>query len=153
MKAKNPDIELMDVVNQEYLQEYEKYNSLHITNLINQDTVTIQISVGLLAALTTLGKDILLVDKVVSVLFLSFMTITIVQIIAGYFISNRFFVFVKKKLTDNHIGRKNLYEGLRSSPWGKVNDVINVTQYATFVIGITLFLILLFMYVGGLKND
>lgn len=146
------DLELLDVQNQEYRTAYEEYNALHITNLTNQDTVLIQISVGLLAVVTALGKDILLVNKCVSLLFLGFMTITVLQIVAGYFVSNRFFIFIKQKLTENYNNNHDLNEGLKSSISGKINDILNITQYVTFVLGIVAFLTLLFIYLGGLTN-
>ena len=147
---KNPDIQTMCVMHDEYRTQYEFYNSIHLSNLHNQDTALVQLSVGLLAVLTTLGKEILLVNKLFSFILLTLFTMTIIQVVIGYFIANRFFIFVKKKITKNYADGIDLDIGVRDSIWSKIGTILNISQYITFILGLISFLILIFIYLKEL---
>jgi hypothetical protein len=136
---------------QEYEKEYEYYNSLHVKNLLNQDTVIIQISSAVLAIVAAFGKDIVASQKVLSVIVLFVMFLTIIQVIAGYFFSNLFFNFVKLKLWDNFNKNSPLNEGIEGSKSAKLNGILNISQFITFGIGMVFLIILLIVYIGSLK--
>ncbi len=143
--ARNEEYELM-------VKEFDRYSSLQTQNLVNQDNVIIQLSVGLLAILATLGKGILVTNKTLGYLVVISLSVTVGQVVIGYYLSNRFFVFVKAKLTENYeAGVKPLNKGLDNSPEGKINDFINVSQYVTFLLGMIFFAVLLIIYMGRIR--
>jgi hypothetical protein len=140
--ANNEDYQLLT-------KEFDRYSALHAQNLVNQDNVIVQLSVGLLAILATLGKSLLITNRVLGYLIVIFLGITIVQVVAGYFLSNRFFVFVKAKLNSNYQnGVKPISDGLDRGIAGKLNDFINISQSVTFLLGMVFFAVLLIIYMG-----
>jgi hypothetical protein len=131
------------------VKEYDRYNGLHAQNLINQDNVLMQLSVGLLAVLATLGKPLLATNKILGYIVVILFAVTILQVVAGYYISNRFFVFAKAKLNSNYQnGVHPITDGLNKSIWGKLNDILNVAQFVTFLLGILAFVVLLVIFIG-----
>lgn len=131
------------------IKEFDRYSALHTQNLINQDNILVQLSVGILAILGTLGKPLLVANKSLAYLVVGFLGVTILQVVIGYFISNKFFVFVKAKLNTNYEARvKPINKGLGDNIWGKTNDILNVTQSITFLLSMLFFIILLVIYIG-----
>lgn len=131
------------------VKECDRYNGLHAQNLINQDNVLMQLSVGLLAVLATLGKPLLVNNRALGYIVVALFVITILQVVIGYFISNRFFVFVKARLNSNYQnGIHPITDGLDKNIWGKLNDALNIVQIVTFSLGILAFVALLIIFIG-----
>lgn len=133
--------------------EFARYQDLHARNLLNQDNVLVQLSVGLLAILAGFGENILSANVTLGYIVVAMLGLTIVQVVTGYFLSNRFFIFAKQKLNDNYTNNiVPVTKDLSTSLVGKLNSFINVAQFFTFTIGIIVFAILFFVYLGGFNN-
>lgn len=132
------------------IKEYDRYDVLHTQNLINQDNVLVQLSVGILAVISTFGQNILKADLTLGYVVVVALGLTILQVVCGYLLSNRFFVFVKARLNDNYANGRSLNDGTDGSLEGKINDFINVFQIVTFTAGMLFFSILLIIYMGKL---
>lgn len=136
----------------ELIREFDRYDQMHVQNIINQDNTLAQLSVGLLAILATLGIGILSSNKTLGMLVVALISLTIVQVILGYALSNSFFIFVKRKLNSNYQDNIDpITDGTNLSIAGKINDILNVTSYVTFFAGIVLFCVTLLMYLKGVK--
>jgi len=138
-----------------YLKEHYRHQSLHEKNLINQENAMITLSIALLAGLTALGEKLILADKTLAIITIIFLSLTILQVIIGYMLSNIFFVHIKDKLRENyekHLTDKavRLGDGVGDSISGKINDVLNVITPVTFLLSLVFFLALVIIYTGGL---
>lgn len=139
-----------------YLKEHYRHQSLHEKNLINQENAMITLSIALLAGLTALGEKLILADKTLAIITIIFLSITIMQVVIGYTLSNIFFVRIKNKLRENYTKRlsdssTNLDDGVADGLAGKINDVLNVSTPITFLLSLIFFLVLVVIYAGGLK--
>lgn len=151
MSSQNPkpiDYEL-------YLKEHYRHQSLHEKNLINQENAMITLSIGLLAALTALGDKLITVNKTLAIVTIVFLSLTIIQVVIGYHLSNLFFVHIKNKLRENFIKSQNgenvlLSDGVSDSTSGKINDVLNISTPATFLLSLLFFFVLIIIYTGGI---
>ena len=140
----------MDPKYEAYMKEHDRMQSLHVQNLINQDTAMLQLSAGLVAALATFGKEIILSNKTLAFISVGLLGLTILQIIVGYLLSNSFFTEAKRKLGENYSNGNDLHDNLQNG-FGSINDILNVTSVITFVMGMLFFFIMFIVYAGGLK--
>ena len=74
-----------------YRTEHYRYQSLHEKNLINQENAMITLSIGLLAALTALGEKLIVTNTTLAVLAVIALSLTIIHVVVGYYLSNIFF--------------------------------------------------------------
>ena len=79
-------------------KEVLRYHSLHTKNILAQDTALLQLSVGLIAVLSTLGSSILKVNKTLTYIVFISLGLTISLVVIGYYLSNKFFVEAKQKI-------------------------------------------------------
>ena len=135
-----------------YLAEYQRYQDLHEKNLIGQDSVLIQLSAGIIAVIAAFGQKLIESNSFMAMLTIILFSTTLVQMVLGYHLSNRYFIKAKKKLGINYTGKQKLNSGLDEIIEGKINDKLNITSYATFLSGIICFVILVVIYVGGLNG-
>lgn len=133
-----------------YKVEYYRHQSLHEQNLINQDNAIITLSLGLLAAIVAMGDRLVSANKTIVLITIVFVSITILQVVVGYYVSNRYFISIKDKLSKNYSSDKQLDDGLQDSLSGKVNDILNHTTYVTFFLSIIFFIVTVIIYIGGI---
>lgn len=131
-------------------KEVIRHHDLHIKNVLAQDSALLQLSVGIVAILATLGKDILKTNKTLSYLVFICFGATILLVIAGFYFSNIFFVEAKDTIIRNKKDGNAAYKGLSKIVAGKINKALNSIQMLTFLIGFLLFGALIFMYIGDL---
>ena len=139
-----------------YLKEHYRHQSLHEKNLINQENAMITLSIALLAGLTALGDKLILTDKTLAIITILFLSITIMQVVVGYMLSNAFFVRIKKKLRENYTKFQtdraaDLGDGVSDGTAGKMNDILNMSTPVTFLLSLVFFLALVIIYAGGLQ--
>lgn len=138
---------------EEYRKVHEDINNLATRNFIAQDTALLQVSVGMLAALATLGNKLLIINKTLSILIFVSFGLTITCIILGYYFSNKFFEDARKKVDSNFPqAEKKLVDGLDEIITGRISKWLNSTQFATFIIGLVLFGFVVVLYIGGLNG-
>lgn len=151
----NPEQQSIDY--EPYLTEHYRHQSLHEKNLINQESTMITLSIGILAALAALGDKIILANKTLAIVSILFLSLTIIQVVIGYHLSNQFFVHTKAKLKENYHKSQDgenvlLNDGVLESLSGKINDVLNVTTIITFLLSLLFFLALVIIYAGGIHG-
>ena len=139
-----------------YLKEHYRHQSLHEKNLINQENAMITLSIALLAGLTALGDKLILADKTLAIITIMFLSITIMQVVVGYMLSNAFFVRIKNKLRENYTKYQtdkaaDLGDGISDGMAGKINDILNMSTPVTFLLSLVFFLALVIIYAGGLQ--
>lgn len=139
-----------------YLKEHYRHQSLHEKNLINQENAMITLSIALLAGLTALGDKLILADKTLAIITIIFLSITIIEVVVGYVLSNAFFVQIKNKLRENYTKHQtdkavDLGDGVSDGLAGKINDILNILTPVTFLLSLVFFLALVIIYAGGLQ--
>jgi hypothetical protein len=132
-----------------YSQEHGRLSGLQATNLSNQDNAFVQLSVGLFAILATFGKQIIVVNLALGILALIFLLLTIVQVVFGFFFSNRFLNAAKAKLSENYRDGERLDKGLGDIKTGKLVEVLNITTYISFGLAVTFLFILVVIYMSN----
>ena len=140
-----------------YRTEHYRHQSLHEKNLINQENTMITLSIGVLAALAALGDKLILANKTLAIISIIFLSLTIIQVVFGYHLSNQFFVYIKAKLKENYLKSQDgervlLSDGVSESLSGKINDALNATTIITFLLSLLFFLALVIIYAGGLHG-
>lgn len=136
-----------------YRTEHYRYQSLHEKNLINQENATITLSIGLLAAITALGDKLITLNRTLAMLTVLSLTVTIIQIVIGYYLSNSFFSYAKRKLGENYDKSINdanvrLDDGITDNIAGKTNDFLNKSTLVTFLVGLLFFISLTAIYIA-----
>lgn len=129
-----------------YSQEFGRLKTLQATNLSNQDNAFVQLSVGLFAVLATFGKQIVNANLTLGILVLVFLLLTIVQVVFGYFFSNKFLHAAGAKLSENYRDGVELDKGMSEIITGKLVEVLNTTTYISFTLAVTFLFGLVVIY-------
>lgn len=132
------------------IKEYDRYQTMHFQNLVSQDNTLAQLSLGLVTVMAAFGKDIIIVNKTLSYTMILMFTLTILQVVFGYFLANQFAIFAKSKLNENYRNRLPLNNGMDASIAGQLSSFFNITQFITFALGIISFAALITTYLEGL---
>jgi len=131
-----------------YSREFGRLSTLQASNITNQDGAFIQLSAGILAALATFGKPVILANVTLGILVFIALFLTITQVLLGFFFSNRFLNGAKTKLTDNYRNNvPDLGKGISDIFSGKVVEFLNVTTYISFFLAIAFLFSLVVIYV------
>ena len=131
-----------------YRTEYYRHQSMHEKNLINQDNAMVTLSLGLLATIAALGDKLVVANKTLAFITVTFVFLTILQVVIGYYLSNKYFISVKNKLSKNYSDSKQLDDGLQDILEGKINNFLNHTTYMTFFLSMIFFIIIILIYIG-----
>jgi len=135
-----------------YREEYYRYQSLHAQNVVEQDKAILSLSVALLAAIAAFGRDIIVANKTLGIITIALLSLTVVQVLVGYYLSNMFFDSAKQKITDNYKNNiDDLGAGLDDIMYGKINATLNITTSIFFGVSIAFFIALVIIFIGGLK--
>jgi hypothetical protein len=121
---------------------------MHEKNLINQDNAMVTLSLGLLATIAALGDKLVVANKTLAFITVTFVFLTILQVVIGYYLSNKYFISVKNKLSKNYSDSKQLDNGLQDILEGKINNFLNHTTYMTFFLSMIFFIIIILIYIG-----
>ena len=131
-----------------YRTEYYRHQSMHEKNLINQDNARVTLSLGLVATIAALGDKLVVANKTLAFITVTFVFLTILQVVIGYYLSNKYFISVKNKLSKNYSDSKQLDNGLQDILEGKINNFLNHTTYMTFFLSMIFFIIIILIYIG-----
>ena len=131
-----------------YRTEYYRHQSMHEKNLINQDNAMVTLSLGLLATIAALGDKLVVANKTLAFITVTFVFLTILQVVIGYYLSNKYFISVKDKLSKNYSDSKQLDDGLQNILEGKINNFLNHTTYTTFFLSMIFFIVTILIYIG-----
>lgn len=131
-----------------YRTEYYRHQSMYEKNLINQDNAIVTLSLGLLATIAALGDKLVVANKTLAFITVTFVFLTILQVVIGYYLSNKYFISVKNKLSKNYSDSKQLDDGLQDILEGKINNFLNHTTYMTFFLSMIFFIIIILIYIG-----
>lgn len=131
-----------------YRTEYYRHQSMHEKNLINQDNAMVTLSLGLLATIAALGDKLVVANKTLAFITVTFVFLTILQVVIGYYLSNKYFISVKNKLSKNYSDSKQLDDGLQDILEGKINNFLNHTTYMTFFLSMIFFIVTILIYIG-----
>jgi hypothetical protein len=135
----------------EYLEEYNRYSSSKTLNLRQQDTVLIQLSVGLIAVMATLGEKILKANKPLGFVLIVLLALTLAQAVIGYWLSDRFYTKAMERINKNYDKQREISKGIDKIWQGKLNKFFNHTIFPTFGAALAIFVLLVINYISGLK--
>jgi len=135
-----------------FYSEMDFIRELENRNDNSRDTTLIQLSVGVLAIVATLGKDILAVNQVMSYLMVTCFSLVIFVLVLGFFTTSKLFKSIRSKMVLNVLSEKKFYDDYTSTGWQTVNTIINYTSFALFMLGTIFFTLLLTIYIGGLHG-
>ena len=108
----------------------------------------VTLSLGLLATIAALGDKLVVANKTLAFITVTFVFLTILQVVIGYYLSNKYFISVKNKLSKNYSDSKQLDDGLQDILEGKINNFLNHTTYMTFFLSMIFFIIIILIYIG-----
>lgn len=142
---------------EERREEYKMY-FFQVQNMMTQNTIEADKALGTfaiaaLAALAALNEKIFGPFGKLSFATLICFLLVILLVTVGYVISNQLLISTQDKLTENYVKSPNtsLNEGLEKPRFARTSRVINIVNMILFIVGMTLFIVLLGRYIKEVK--
>lgn len=143
----------IDQRTQDYRDSFFHIQNIMAQNILESDKAIMTFSLAALAALAAINKGIF--DKYGTLSFLTIACFALVAltVICGYIVSNELLKSARDRLTNNFSESplKSLNDETQPLKFGNLSIWLNRISFGVFAIGFVLFLILLGLYIRGIK--
>ena len=138
---------------QDYRDNFFHIQNIMAQNILESDKALMTFSLAALAALAAINKGIFDKYGILSFLTITCFALVAFTVICGYIVSNELLKSARDRLTKNYSESplKPLNDEAQPLKFGNLSIWLNRISFGLFAIGFVLFLILLWLYIGGIK--
>ena len=143
----------IDQRTQDYRDNFMYIQNIMAQNILESDKALMTFSLAALAALAAMNKDLFGKYGTLSFLTISCFALVALMVIFGYIVSNELLKSARDRLTKNFTESpiKPLNDETQPLKFGNLSIWLNRISLGLFALGFVLFLILLCLYIGGIK--
>ena len=109
-----------------------------LSNDVARDATLTQLSVAIIAIFATIGKELLVINKTLSILLLISFFVTIFVVVIGFVTSEKLLGEVRNRMLEGKYEQEKFWTG--------INNFLNSVAATSFLAGITLFVTIIIIY-------